>query len=110
MDIAYFRDLVIIIWGIIAIIVFILIGLLAWMAFMKVKEIGESAKKVTGSVQEVVDSVKSTADDFASLSSFARSEIAEPLIKVAALTQGLSRGLNTILGFFKGNKGGERCA
>ena len=109
MDIAWFRDLVIIIEGILAIIILIFMGILGWTIFQRVKEIGASAKMISGSVQEVVDSVKSTAEDIASVSRLTRSEIAGPLMKVAAVTQGLSKCADSIMGFVNKFKGGERC-
>jgi len=108
-DIAWFRDLVIIIQGILAIGLLILLGFLAFALYRSVKGIGESAKKIMSSAQEVVDSAKATVDNFAAVSSFARSEMAMPLVRTAGIIQGVSKGLETIMGFFKRSKGGERC-
>ena len=109
MDIAWFRDLVIIIQGIITIALLILLGFLALALYRGVKGIGDSAKKVMDSAQEVVDSAKTTMDNIAAVSSFARSEMAMPLVRVAGIVQGVSKGLETVMGFFKRGKGGERC-
>ncbi len=109
MDIAWFRDLVIILQGVVTIALLVMLGILAWAVYRRVKAIGDSAKQITTSVQEVVDSAKAAADDIAAVSSFARTEMAEPLFHVAGLVQGISRGLETMLAFFKKGKGGERC-
>ena len=100
MNISWFRDLVIIIWGILGIIFLIVAGLLAWAAYRRMNEIGDSAARISGSIEEVVEAVKATADDIASVSSFARSEIAEPLTRVAGLVQGVSKGFDSIMGLF----------
>ena len=108
MDIGWFRDLIIIITGVIEIIILILLGIIAWSIKKRIQELSLSLKKVSisaqtviDSAQGVVDSLKVTAGNFASVSTFARTEIAEPLVKTAATVQGISAGLNTILGFFQ---------
>ena len=109
MDIAWFRDLVIIIEGIVATLLLILLGVIAWIIFQRFKEIANSAKQLSISAQSVVDSLKVSADNVASVSSFARQELAEPMIKIAAIVQGVTAGLNSIMGFFHRKKGGDRC-
>jgi hypothetical protein len=106
-DIAWFRDLVIIIEGIIAIALLIILIVLALKLFKRINRIGDSAEKLTESVQEVVDSARATVDNIAAVSSFARSEMATPLMRVAAVVQGISKGLDTVMGFFRKGKGGE---
>jgi hypothetical protein len=103
-DIGWFRDLVIIVTGFIEIIILIALGILSWAIYKRVQELGASAKKITASVQGVVDSAKVTASNIASVSTFARSQIAEPLVKTASVVQGLSAGLGTILGFFQSKR------
>lgn len=100
MDIGWLRDLIIIVTGVIEIIL-IMLGILGWSLYKRIQELSHSAKKLTISVQGVVDSAKVTASNFASVSTFARSEIAEPLIKTAAVVQGVSAGLSTIMDFFQ---------
>ena len=104
MDIGWFRDLIIIITGVIEIILLIVLGILSFSIYKKVQELSLSAKKITTSANEVVDKAKVTVDNFARVSSFARSEIAEPLIKTASVVQGVSAGLDTIMGFFQRRK------
>jgi predicted negative regulator of RcsB-dependent stress response len=100
-DIAWFRDLIIIITGIIEILILIALGILGWSVYKRVKEVSESAKKISVSVQGVVDSAKASADRVASVTSFVSSEIAAPLVKVAAVIQGTSKGIDAILDIFQ---------
>jgi len=100
-DIAWWRDLVIIVTGAIEIIILLVIGFLALAIFRQIKKVGKSVQGLSGSVQEVVGSVKSAADSVTSVSDFAREEMAEPLIRTADLVQGAFRGLTTALGFFR---------
>ena len=106
MDIGWLRDLVIIITGIIEIVIFIILGIIGWALSKHIRELSESAKKLTVSAQGVIDTAKVTVDNLASVSRFARSEIAGPLVKTASLIKGISAGLNAIMGFFQ-KKGGE---
>ena len=104
MDIAWFRDLVLIIEGSVAILALIFLVIVTWSINRRVKELESSFKHLSVSAQEAVDSIKVTAGNFASVSSYARSEIAEPLVRVATVIQGVSKGLDTVLGFFQRRK------
>ncbi len=101
MDMVWLRDLIIIITGVIEILLLIIVGILAMVVVHRIKKVSKSVEKISDSVQEVVTSVKATTDNVASMSSFARSEMAEPLNVTADLLQGVLKGLNAVLGFFK---------
>jgi len=101
MEMAWLRDLILIITGVIEILILIIIGVLAFTIYRRIKKVGNSVEKISDSVQEVISSVKVTTDSVASMSSFARTEMAEPLTVTAGLLQGVLKGLNAILGIFK---------
>lgn len=108
MNIGLVRDWVIVITGVIEIIILILLGVVAWSIKNKVQEVTVSVKKVTASAQTVVDSAKGVVDSLkvsannvATVSGWARNEIAEPLVKTAATVQGISAGIDSILGIFQ---------
>lgn len=100
MDIAWVRDLIIIIEGCIAIILLLLLGFLAWTVYKLIKDLTGSARKISDAALEVMDSVKSTTDNVAMMASFARTEISEPLVHVAMTVQAISKALDTVMGFF----------
>ena len=107
-DIALVRDWIIVITGVIEILILILLGIIGWAVYKKIQELSGSLKKISISAQSVidsaegvVDSVKVTTNNVAQVTTFARTQIVEPLIKTASAVQGISAGLNSILGFFQ---------
>ncbi|MCL2149815.1 MAG: hypothetical protein FWH51_02630 [Dehalococcoidia bacterium] len=101
MDIVWFRDLTIIIMGVMATLFLLIMVVLALAIFRRIKDVSKSVKEISVSVQEVVTSVKATTDNIASMSSFACSEMAEPLHRTAGLVQGVLRGCEAVLSLFK---------
>lgn len=101
MDIAWYRDLVIIVAGALGILLLIIMGILALAIYRRINDVSKSVKKISESTQEVIASVKATTDSIASVSNFACEEMAEPLVRTAGLVQGLFKGLEVFLGFFK---------
>ncbi len=108
MDIGTVRDWVIVITGVIEILILILMGLIGWSIYKRIQELSGSFKKISisaqtviDSAQGVVDSLKVTTNNFAEVTTFARAQIAEPLIKTASTVQGISAALDTIMGFFQ---------
>jgi uncharacterized membrane protein len=99
-DIAWVRDLIIVIEGCIAIILLLFLGFLAWTVYKLIRDLTGSAKKLSEAALEVMDSVKSTTDNVSMLASFARTEISEPLVHVAVTVQAVSKALDTVMGFF----------
>ena len=104
MDIVWFRDLVIVIAGIVGIILMIVLGIMACVILRRVNDMSKSVKKISDSTQEVLVSVKAVTDNVASVSSFACEEMAEPLVRTAGLLQGMFRGLSVVLEIFKKRK------
>jgi len=100
-EISWWRDLVIIITGAIEIILLLIIGFVVLAINRRIKSVGNSVQNISGSVQEVVTSVKAAADSVTSVSSFAKEEMTEPLIRTADLVQGVFRGFSAMLKFFK---------
>ena len=108
MDIGLVRDWVIVITGVIEILILILLGIIGWSVYKRIQELSGSFKKISLSAQSVidsaqsaVDSVKVTTNNFAEVTTFARKQIAEPLIKTASVVQGVSAALDSIMGFFQ---------
>lgn len=93
MSIDWFRDLVISIFGIVATVVSIFIAILAYSLYRRTKPILRSLKKSAATIQK--------------LSSYAGSEVAQPLIQVAAMIQGVRRGIGAVSKIFKNKKGGK---
>lgn len=85
MSIEWFRDLIIIIWGIGATVVTLLIGVIALMLYLRIRP--------------VLDSVKATTKTVENLTSVVGEQVAGPLAKVAAFVQGIRQAASLVSQF-----------
>ena len=86
MDIALIRDIVIIAWGAIFIIVLFVITIV-------VVSINNKIKEVTSSANRILDKADETAEDIQVITSYVRHEVAKPLVSMASTIQGLCHGI-----------------
>ncbi|MEL7561850.1 hypothetical protein [Dehalogenimonas sp. 4OHTPN] len=89
MGIEWYRDLVIVIGGVVAILIGIVILLLVISIYRKTNAIYERSKTVMTSLEKAADRV----EDFTQT---ATQELIKPVIEIAALFQGLKAGLGVI--------------
>ncbi|HUV76203.1 MAG TPA: hypothetical protein VMW00_06125 [Dehalococcoidales bacterium] len=87
MNIEWFRDLVISIFGVGATLVIIFIGVLAFLFYRKLKPILNSVKSVTKTVENI--------------SSCVEEEVSRPLARLAAFVQGISQAISLVGKFSK---------
>ncbi len=87
MSIDWFRDLVISIFGLVATGVLIFIAILLYSLYRRARPILDSIKTVSATIEGI--------------SSHVRDEVARPLAEVAAIVQGVSRGIDAITKLFK---------
>ena len=92
MDIGWFRDLAIVILAVVATGVLVVITVLAFSLYRRIRSILNSGKSVAKTVQQI--------------SSYAGEEVVKPVIQVAALVQGIRRGIDSVSKLFK-RKGGR---
>ncbi|MDD4635088.1 MAG: hypothetical protein WC231_00565 [Dehalococcoidales bacterium] len=88
MDIELIRDIVIIAWGAVFIIVLIIIAFVVLSISNKVKEITSSAKGI-------LNKAETAAEDLQVITSYSRQEIARPLAQMAGVIQGFSHGIQS---------------
>ena len=81
MSLEWFRDLVIVIWGLAATLAVIIIVVLALVAYFKVRPIIDSVKSVTRTVEYIASCVE---------------EAAGPLAQVVALVQGFRTAFGVV--------------
>jgi len=86
-NIEWFRDLVISIFGVGATLVIIFIGVLAFLFYRKLKPILNSVKSVTKTVENI--------------SSCVEEEVSRPLARLAAFVQGISQAISLVGKFSK---------
>jgi hypothetical protein len=87
MDIAWFRDLVIVVCGIMSFLVLAAILIMMVALF----------RRFSG----IMDSLKVTAKNIEELSISARNEIISPLARIGAIIKGISRGVEAVSGIFR---------
>ena len=93
MGIDWFRDLVICIAGLVLTGVLIFIAVMLYSIYKRTKSALDSANGILASVQGI--------------SSYVGDEVVKPVIKVAALIQGIRQGIDTIGRFFGKKEGGR---
>jgi hypothetical protein len=81
-SIDWFRDLIISILGLVATGVLILVAVLLFLLYRRTRAILDSAKGIMRTAQDI--------------SSYAAGGVAKPLVQVAAIIQGISRGIEAI--------------
>jgi hypothetical protein len=89
MDIGWYRDLVIIIGGIVATLVGVAILLLVISIYRKTNEIYNRSKQVMNSFQKAAGNVEN-------FTQFASQELIKPIIEIAALFQGFKAGFGSL--------------
>jgi len=87
MDIAWFRDLVICISGLVVTVVVIFIAVLAYLLYTKAKSLMDSIKATTATINEI--------------SSAVRDEIVRPVLQWVSLIRGVMQGIDLVSRFFK---------
>ncbi|APV44442.1 hypothetical protein Dform_01108 [Dehalogenimonas formicexedens] len=91
MDIGWWRDLVIVIGGVVAILIGLVVLVLVFSIYRKTNEVYERSKHVMDSIQKAACNVESFTE-------VASKELIKPVIEIAAIFHGLKAGLG---GFFR---------
>jgi hypothetical protein len=94
MDIGWFRDLVICIAGLVITGVVILIGVLSYLLYSRLRS--------------VLNSVESTSATIHEISSAVRDEVVKPVVQLTSLIRGISQGIDMVSRFFKKEQEGGR--
>ena len=92
MTIDWFRDLIISIFGLVAIGVLVFIAVLFYSLYRKSKPILNSIKAISGTIQAISSGTE---------------EVVKPIIQVVALIQGIRQGIDAINKLFKKKEGGK---
>lgn len=100
MDIAWWRDLVIVVAGasfaLATLTITVLALVIAIVAFKRVKKILDSASATAGHIEEVTR--------------FAKEEIAKPMVSMAVIVRGLATIITAFRDYFGGSKRKEKSA
>ncbi len=87
MDLAAWRDLVIIIWGLIATIAVIFMSVIIYLFYRRTMSLLESADEVVGKVADIVD--------------YADKEVIRPVTQLGTMIQGIVQGISLFRNLFK---------
>ena len=87
MDIAWFRDLVICISGLVVTVVVIFIAVLAYLLYNKAKSLMDSIKATSATINEITSAV--------------RDEIVRPVLQWVSLIRGVLQGIDLVSKFFR---------
>ena len=90
MDIAWYRDLVICVWGLVATLVVIMVGVLSFLLYRKLKPILNSLEATSNTINDITATV--------------RDEVVAPVVQITALIRGISQGIDLVSGIFKKGK------
>jgi len=93
MDIAWFRDLVICIAGLVMTVVVVLFGVIAVLLYTRVRAIMNSVQATSTNIQEISSTVKD--------------EVVQPVAQLGALIKGISQGIDIFSRFFRKQEGGR---
>ena len=90
MTIEWFRDLTIIIYGLVGAVFLIVIGIMAFSLFRR--------------LQVILDSLKVTSSNIQEISTVAKEQMVRPIMQVGSVFQGITRWIEMISGYFKKSK------
>ena len=93
MDIAWFRDLVICVWGLAATLLLIFLAVLMFLLYRKAKVVLNSIEMASSTIWRI----SCTVED----------EIVKPIVQVVSLVQGIRLGVDFISRLFRRNEGKE---
>jgi hypothetical protein len=87
MDIGWFRDLVICIWGLVMTVVVIFIAVLAYLLYSKMRLVLDSMKATSATLHEITSTVKD--------------EVVKPAVQFVTLIRGIVQGIDLASRLFK---------
>ena len=87
MDIAWFRDLVICVWGLVATLLLIFLAVLVFLLYRKAKVVLNSIEMASSTIWRI----SCTVED----------EIVKPVVQIVSLVQGIRLGVDFLSRFFK---------
>ncbi|MBM3118300.1 MAG: hypothetical protein FJ006_01875 [Chloroflexi bacterium] len=93
MDIAWFRDLVIVISGLVVTCVVVFIAILAYLLYNRARSVLNSVEAIATTVREITSVVKD--------------EVVNPIVQFVALIRGICQGVDIFSRFFKKQEGGR---
>ena len=90
MDMAWYRDSVICVWGVVATLAVIMVGVLSFLLYRKLRPILNTLEATSNTINDITSTVKD--------------EVVAPVVQVAALIKGISQGIDLVSSIFRKGK------
>lgn len=87
MEISWWRDLVIIIWGAVGTVILVIITIIVWLLYKRVNRLVDSADSIIARTSDLID--------------FAEEEVLQPAAQFESFIQGIIRGARFISDLFR---------
>jgi hypothetical protein len=91
MDLGFWRDLVIVVWGAIATLALVFFCILGFLIYRRLAPLMDNTDAVVQKVGDVVD--------------YTREEVISPVVQFTSAVQGIMQGINIITDMFKKKEG-----
>lgn len=101
MGIEWLRDLVICILGIVTIIVFIFIAILANSLFRRSQSLIANLDLLCQRASSVLDNLETTSESMRGILADVKQALVSPVAQIVAVVQGVRQGMNLVSKFFK---------
>jgi len=103
-----FRDIIIIIWGILSILLLAALVITTVFVGLSIKRLINDVKALLdGGVRPVLDSARETVDNVGDTTRFVGDKVVSPIIRIMSIVSGIRRGLSVLSGLRHGRDEGE---
>jgi hypothetical protein len=103
---AEFRDIVVIIWGILSILLLAALGIMALTIGLSVRRLIKDVRALLdGGVRPVLDSARETVDNVGDTTRFVGDKVVSPIIRIISIVAGIRRGLGVLSGLTGRHRG-----
>jgi len=90
MDMAWYRDLVICVWGVVATLAVIMVGVLSFLLYRKLRPILNTLEATSNTINDITSTVKD--------------EVVAPVVRIVALIKGINQGIDLVSSIFRKGK------
>jgi hypothetical protein len=91
MEISWWRDLVIVIWGLVATVAVVIMTIIAYLFYKKVSTLLDSADYAVAKASDILD--------------YAEQEVLQPVIQLGTILQGVVQGVSFFSNIFRKKEG-----
>jgi len=101
MDIGWFRDFVICIWGLVATVVVIFVAVISYLLYRRTRAVLNSMEAVSNRAASVLESVEAVSTTVREVAAHVGETMTDPVLQVIALVRGVRQGIDAISKLFR---------